>query len=99
MKKIISLVLAMIMVFAIGATAFAATYSLNSPHGHEHEWSDWEVYDWGRKRTCEECGITEFEYFDGYGPEDEKNPNTGATGILVVPVLVSAAAVASFKRR
>lgn len=35
MKKIISLVLAMIMVFAIGATAFAATFtpSIEDPHG------------------------------------------------------------------
>lgn len=99
MKKIISLVLAMIMVFAIGATAFAATSNLSSPPEHEHEWGDWEVYNWGRKRTCEECGITEIEYFDGYGPEDEKNPNTGATGVLAVTALVSAAAVASFKRR
>ncbi|MBP1569046.1 MAG: hypothetical protein J6J07_07095 [Oscillospiraceae bacterium] len=35
MKKIISIVLAMIMVFAIGATAFAATFtpSVEDPHG------------------------------------------------------------------
>lgn len=93
MKKIISLVLAMIMVFAIGATAFAAT--LDSPSyedgdDHEHTWTKWEEIENGQKRTCTSCGIVEIIY-------DESNPNTGAS-VAGMAALIGAAAVLSFKR-
>lgn len=95
MKKILCMVLALVMMFAMSATAFAAT-SMDSPNygedgGHDHTWGEWVPFDGGQKRTCEECGITEIVY-------DESNPNTGAASVLGMAVLVSAAAVASFKR-
>ncbi len=96
MKKIISIILALVMVFAMGATAFASDNGLISPPKHEHEWSDWEDYEDRIERHCEECGITEIIYKDGV---DEENPETGASAALGMAVIVSAAAVASFKRR
>ena len=92
MKKIISLVLAMIMVFAIGATALAAT--VGSVPEHEHDWSTWRREGDLWKRTCEECGLTEIR-----GAEEEANPNTGAAGIMGMVALVSAAGAVSFKRK
>lgn len=92
MKKIITLMLALIMVFAMAVPAFAI--AVDSPK-HVHDWSDWTEYDWGRERTCEECGIKEVEYYK----ETEENPSTGSVVSLGAAVLVSAAAVASFKRR
>jgi hypothetical protein len=94
MKKIISLVIAMIMVFAMGATAFAA--NVGSVPEHEHEWSSWTRQGDYWKRTCTECGITEFRPVDG---ESEENPNTGAAGIMGMVALVSAAGAVSFKRK
>jgi hypothetical protein len=94
MKKIISLVLAMIMVFAIAATAFAAT--VGSVPSHEHRWGSWIRQGGFLKRTCEECGITEIK--DGEDDEEE-NPNTGAAGIMGMIALVSAAGAVSFKRK
>ena len=96
MKKIISMILALVMVFAIGATAFAATDTTISPPTHDHDWSDWEEYDDRWERTCEECGITEIIYKDGV---DEANPETGAASALGMIALVSAAAVSAFKRK
>ena len=98
MKKIICLVLALIMVLAMGATVFAATNNVGSVPEHEHEWTDWYEDNGFWKRTCNDCGITEIRA-DYDGGADEKNPNTGASGIIAATVLVSAAAVASFKRK
>ena len=94
MKKIISLVLAMIMVFAIAVTAFAA--NVGSVPEHEHEWSSWIRQGSYYKRTCTNCGITEFQPGDD---EDEENPNTGAAGIMGMVALISAAGAVSFKRK
>ena len=94
MKKIISMILALVMVFAIGATAFAATSNVGSLPTHEHEW-DWTEHNDRWERTCEECGVTEIIYKDGV---DESNPNTGASAALGMIVLASAAAL-SFKRK
>lgn len=94
MKKIISLVLAMIMVFAIAVTALAA--DVGSVPEHEHEWSSWIRQGGYWKRTCTDCGITEFKPGDGEG---EENPNTGAAGIMGMVALVSAAGAVSFKRK
>lgn len=93
MKKIISLVIAMIMVFAMGATAFAA--NVGSVPEHEHVWLEWYEEDGVWKRTCEECGITEIRGSE----ENEKNPNTGAEGIMGMVALISAAGAVSFKRK
>lgn len=97
MKKIISMILALVMVFAIGATAFAATDNTvtGSVPSHNHEWSDWTNYEDRQERHCEECGITEIIYKDGV---DESNPNTGASAAIGMAVLVAAAAATSFKR-
>lgn len=92
MKKIISMVLALVMMFAIGATAFAANDAVGSLPKHEHDWSDWEEFDDRKERHCEICGVTEIIYFD------ETNPSTGAFAGIGMAVLVSAAAVSSFKR-
>lgn len=96
MKKVISMILALVMVFAIGATAFAATNDVSSLPTHEHDWNEWEEFEDRWERTCEECGITEIIYKDGV---DEANPETGAASALGMIALVSAAAVASFKRK
>lgn len=96
MKKIISLVLAMIMVFAIAVTALAA--DVGSVPEHEHEWSTWIRQGDYLKRTCTRCGITEFKPGDGED-EGEENPNTGAAGIMGMVALVSAAGAVSFKRK
>ncbi len=96
MKKIISMILALVMVFAIGATAFAATSGVGSLPQHEHDWSDWEEFEDRIERYCEDCGITEIIYKDGV---DEANPETGAVSALGMIALVSAAAVSSFKRK
>ena len=96
MKKIISLILALVMVFAMGATAFAA--NVGSIPTHEHEWFV-EEFDWGIVKTCEECGLVVTEYFDNDGASEE-NPSTGAMSILGMAALVSAAAACtSFKRK
>lgn len=95
MKKIISMVLALVMMFAIGVTAFAANDEVGSLPKHEHDWSDWEEFDDRKERHCEECGVTEIIYYDGVG---EANPETGAFAGIGMAVLVSAAAVSSFKR-
>ncbi|MBR3611447.1 MAG: hypothetical protein IKL57_08345 [Oscillospiraceae bacterium] len=96
MKKIISMILALVMVFAMGATVFAATAGVGSMPSHEHNWDDWEEYDDRWERTCEECGITEIIYKDGV---DEANPETGAASAFGMIALVSAAAVSAFKRK
>ena len=103
MKKIISLILALVMIFAMGATVFAA--NVGSIPSHDHEWI-MEEYDWGLMMLCADCGIVVTEYFDNTGAgagatEGEENPNTGAMSILGMAALVSAAAAActSFKRK
>ena len=99
MKKIICLVLALIMVLSMGVTVLAATSNnVGSVPEHDHTWTDWYEDNGFWKRTCTDCGITEIRP-DPDGDVDEKNPNTGASGILAVTALVSAAAVASFKRK
>ena len=95
MKKIISLVLAVIMIFAIAATAFAA--NVGSVPEHEHDWSIWRREGGLWKRTCTECGITEFKADEENA--DEQNPNTGAAGIMGMVALVSATGAVSFKRK
>ena len=95
MKKIISMILALVMVFAIGATAFAATSNVGSMPTHNHEWDDWEEYNDRWVRYCEECGITEIIYKDGV---DESNPDTGASAAIAMAALASAA-VLSFRRK
>ncbi|MBR2041937.1 MAG: hypothetical protein IJ945_06175 [Oscillospiraceae bacterium] len=96
MKKIISMILALVMVFAIGVTAFASTADVGSLPSHDHNWDDWEEYDDRWERTCEECGVTEIIYKDGV---DEENPETGAASAFGMIALVSAAAVSAFKRK
>ena len=98
MKKIISFVLALVMVFAMGATALAA--NVGSMPGHEHSWII-EEFEWGVVMTCEDCGIAVTEYFENAGAtEGEANPDTGAMSILGMAALVSAAAACtSFKRK
>ena len=104
MKKIISLILALVMIFAMGATAFAA--NVGSLPSHDHEWI-MEEYDWGVMMLCADCGIVVTEYFDNTGAgagagatDGEENPNTGAMSILGMAALVSAAAACtSFKRK
>ncbi len=99
MKKFLSLVIALIMVLSMGVTVLAATSNnVGSVPEHEHTWTSWYEDNGFWKRTCTECGITEIAV-NPDGDVDEKNPNTGASGILAVTALVSAAAVASFKRR
>lgn len=109
MKKIISLVLAMIIVLSMGVVAFAE--DVGSVPEHDHEWSEWEYHSWGRSRTCEICGVTEYQYYPGIDEdedeepsdddEDEENPDTGAAGAIGMVALASAAAAASaaFKRK
>ncbi|MBR5310942.1 MAG: hypothetical protein IKU42_07450 [Oscillospiraceae bacterium] len=99
MKKIISLVLAVILVFAMGVSAFAYN-NIGSIPEHDHEWEIWEIYDWGAIYICTICDIEETKYFSNVtipGTEEE-NPDTGAPAILGVIALASAACLA-FKRK
>lgn len=101
MKKFITLMLALVMVFAMAVPAFADDFvpsvgGDSEESEHEHRWSDWEEVEGGRKRTCEDCGVTVVEYSDGTG---EENPDTGSSVVLCGAALVAAAAAVSFKRK
>lgn len=102
MKKIITLMLALIMVFAMAVPAFAQENGngndsfVPSIASCDHVWDDGEEVEGGIKHTCEICGVTIIEYYDGV---NEENPETGSSVVLAAAALVAAAAAVSFKRK